>query len=90
MTYSPDDVGSILTEDPETFRGGNKVVVDRVEVETDKAIGLPRNDSDDDLIWLPKSQIHAEEMIDEAVRVFIPDWLLEAEEDNLAHLELRE
>jgi len=83
MSYTQEQVARYLSKDREAFEEGKTLIAEKLEAETDKAIGLPKDGDEDDLAWLPKSQVHAEEMIDEAVRVFIPEWLAEAESDEL-------
>ena len=53
--------------------------------ETEKALGVRQTEDEEDLIWLPKSQIEfdgKEYRRGQVITVTIPDWL--AEKHNLA------
>jgi len=82
VNYSKSDIEESLAEDKDAFMEGEHVHAERVEYETEKAVGLPRVDTDDDLFWLPKSQIHCDVLTDESAVIAIPNWLVEAKDEE--------
>lgn len=84
-----EDVGELICENAEAFAEGVLLQADHLAVETDKAIGLPTTSGgDDDLVWLPKSQIEAYTKVDESVIVYVLEWI--AEEKDLGRIDGRE
>ncbi|AUO79386.1 hypothetical protein [Salinibacter virus M31CR41-3] len=85
MSYSEEDIQRVIAENEEAFMDGRNLVAPYLEAETEKAIGIP-TEGDRDPVWLPKSQIHADEMLNEHVRIALPDWLVESERESLMHV----
>lgn len=86
MSYDESDIQRVIAENEDAFMDGRQLVAPYLEAETDKAIAIPTT-GDKDPVWLPKSQIHADEMLNETVRIALPDWLVEAEKESLMHVQ---
>jgi hypothetical protein len=79
---SSDHFKRIISSHDESFRQGKRLHALRAKAETEKAIGLQAKDTGR-VVWFPKSQIDAHELLDGSVLAFVPDWLYQKRADRV-------